>query len=144
MKLRVKSQKGITMLSLTVYVFGVIVLIGVLAVINNYVNGNLKRVRDAGKYAEEYTAFEMYFLQDIKEEGISVVSCDEYTLVLSNGAVYQYGGDSITRNDAKIVKNLSQAKFSYTPGMKEIVTVTLQTKDSTALPVTVEYVLRYW
>ena len=63
---KAKSQKGITLAALTVYIFIFTLIIGVITTISNSFYANIGDVVDAPKYIAEFNKFTMFFAVDIK------------------------------------------------------------------------------
>ena len=63
-----KSQKGITLISLTVYVIVMLIVIGIIAVVSG---AFFKSVKDANFYNDpltEYTTFNSYFSDEVNHK----------------------------------------------------------------------------
>ena len=61
-----KSQKGITLTSLVVYIVVLLIVLGLLSNISKYFYSNTKYITDANKYVSEFNKFNMYFIEDVK------------------------------------------------------------------------------
>lgn len=109
-----KSQRGITLVSLIVYVFVMTVVVGIIAV----VTGNfMKSLRDANFYNDpiaEYTSFNSYFTEDINRKGVQVLECKEDYIVLDNDVQYSFIAENkgIYRNQVKICWDIDSCTFS--------------------------------
>lgn len=63
-----KSQKGITMASLGVYIVVSIIVVATLATIMANYRNAIKNMNDDSEYASEYSKFNLYFLEETKKQ----------------------------------------------------------------------------
>ena len=68
-----KSEKGITLTSLAIYIMVVIIVVGILATITVSLRSNIKDINKEGTSDIEIDKFNMYFLQDVKKQGNQIV-----------------------------------------------------------------------
>ena len=137
-----KSEKGITLISLIIYLIGLTVAIVMITVVSSYfyknIDGNIGTIDSL----VEYTKFNSYFTEQMNKENIEVVACElnetdninyivfndgtQYTFIKENGGVY-FGC-------IKIAGNVEVCKFEYTDGAdqgeKKTVKVTMKFIDS--------------
>lgn len=147
------NQKGVTLISLIVYIIVLTVIISILSLVSQMFFTNIKYVTEKGKYVSEFNKFNMYFIKDVKNNK-DVLECKSNKIILEDGTIYTYNSEenSIYRNKVKICNNISNCAFSIsdtnkdeTGGItKKIVTVEMLIKGSKNLKSTNEYVLRYW
>ena len=62
-----KSEKGITLTALIIYVLVFTATLGLLANLSNFVYSNLSKINTNSVSSEEFNKFNSYFVQDIKE-----------------------------------------------------------------------------
>lgn len=71
-----KTQRGITLISVVIYVIGMSLIVGIMAVIttNFYknVNDNIKTLNPI----TEYTKFNSYFTSEVNTSNIKVIECN--------------------------------------------------------------------
>lgn len=121
-----KSQKGITLISLTIYVFAMIVVVGIIAVVSGTF---MKSLQDANFYNDpiaEYTAFNSYFTEEVNKKGVQVTDCQDDYIVFDNSVQYSFISENrgIYRNQVKICWDIDSCKFSQTEeNGKKIITV---------------------
>ena len=147
------NQKGVTLISLIVYIIVLTIIISILSLVSQMFFTNIKYVTEKGKYVSEFNKFNMYFIKDVKNNK-DVLECKSNKIILEDGTIYTYNSEenSIYRNKVKICNNISNCAFSIsdtnkdeTGGItKKIVTVEMLIKGSKNLKSTNEYVLRYW
>lgn len=62
-----KSQKGITMASLGVYIVVSIIVVATLATIMANYKNSIKTMDNDAEYSSEYNKFNLYFLEEVKK-----------------------------------------------------------------------------
>jgi hypothetical protein len=120
-----KKQKGITLMALTIYVVIFTIVIGIVSTLTSYFYKNIMHFDETTKSYSEINKFNMYFLQDIKENGTVVANLindnneENYigiTLYNSNNYetyIYEFKAEdnAIYRNGNIICKNIKLAQF---------------------------------
>lgn len=61
-----KSQKGITLISLTIYVIVMALVIGVIAILSTFFYSNMKDINQTVDPITEYTKFNSFFSDEVK------------------------------------------------------------------------------
>ena len=61
-----KSEKGVTLISIVVYIIGIMIVIAILSGLSNFFFQNKNELLDQSRYISEYNKFNMYFINDIK------------------------------------------------------------------------------
>lgn len=137
-----KSEKGITLISIIVYIIGIMIVISILAGISNFFFQNENYLLDKSKYISEYNKFNMYFLEDVKNNRTAKIepiyqkdSNNSETnvvagarIILADGTVYTYrkitdkaadgteeNDYGIYRNRAKICSGIEECTFKIVP-----------------------------
>lgn len=113
-----KSEKGITLISVTIYVIVITVVIGVLAIITTFFYKNTTDIYDINPLTE-YTRFNSYFTEEINREDIRVLECGTLEegncnyIVFNNGVQYTFVPENkgIYRNKVKICNNITNCSF---------------------------------
>lgn len=134
-----KSEKGITLISLTIYVIAMAVVIGVIAIISTFFYSNMEESDDAVSPMAEYTKFNSFFSDEVNHEGIEVVSCGttdngQNYIVFSNEIQYTYIPENraIYRNKVKIAKEIDNCIFTTgTKNEKKVVKVEFEAGGKT-------------
>ena len=104
-----KSEQGVTLTSLVIYIAVATVLISTMAVMSSHFFANIQLVKNQSDYVVEYNKFNMFFIQDVKaNKAASIIGT---TIVFEDGTKYEYKDESIYRNDKKIAKNIRTASF---------------------------------
>lgn len=115
-----KSQKGIALTSLIIYVIAMLIVISIISVISTFFYNNIEEVGENVDPSKEFTQFNTYFLQDINRDEIEVIECknDESSnqnyIILSDGTQYTFKNQSVYRGKVKICENIYQMSFEYT------------------------------
>lgn len=114
-----KSEKGITLISLTIYVIAMAIVVGVIAIISTFFYSNMEDTDNIVSPMTEYTKFNSFFSDEINHEGIEVVSCGttdnrQNYIVFSNEVQYTYieANRAIYRNKVKIAKEIDNCEFA--------------------------------
>lgn len=121
-----KSEKGITLITLTIYVIVMVVMIGIIAIVSG---AFMKSMQDANFYNDpiaEYTAFNSYFSEQVNHPGLKISACEENYIIFSDGVQYSFIPENkgIYMNQVKICWNIDSCTFSESEeNGKEVVTV---------------------
>ncbi len=109
-----KSQKGITLISLTIYVIVMAIVIGVIGIVTGVFFKSLKQSNFYTDPIAEYTAFNSYFSEEVNHPGLKVRECESNYIAFDNGVVYTFSEENqgIYRNQVKICKDIEECTFS--------------------------------
>lgn len=137
-----KSQKGVTLTSLVIYIIVVLVVVGILSAITlNFQNG-VKEMNKQGTSNSEIDKFNLYFLKEAKKQGNEVGSVNDVEILFTSGNKYTYKDDkAIYLNDnIKIAEDIEKCIFtSSLVNGKTVITVTIKARNTEEK--SVEYVL---
>lgn len=123
-----KSERGVTLISLTVYIITMLIVIAILSVISKYFYSNINNVNSNIEPLTEYTEFNSYFTGEVNHKNIEVLEYSTNYIVFSNSVQYTFVPENkaIYQNNVKICKGVENCEFSYTvENDKKIVTVKL-------------------
>lgn len=137
-----KSQKGITLTSLVIYIMLVLLIVGMLAVITANYQGGIKEIKNEGTNNSEIDKFNVYFLKEVKKQENKVEKISENEIVFKGGNKYTFKkNNAIYLNDnIKIADDIESCRFSSElVNGKTVVTVTIKAQYSEER--TIEYVL---
>ena len=70
-----KSQRGVTLVSLTVYVIVMAIVVGILATITTFFYKNVNDTNAEIDPLTEYTTFNSYFSDEINHPNIKISKC---------------------------------------------------------------------
>ena len=127
-----KSQKGVTLVSLTIYVIAVTIIIAGAATINAYFFKNTVLVSGKVNPLTEYTKFNSSFTEEVNHSKIKVLDCQENYIVFNNKVQYMFVKDNkgIYKDKVKICSNVEACKFEYKiQNGKDIVTVNIKMEN---------------
>lgn len=141
-----RKESGITLVSLTIYIIAFAVVIGIISVLTSFFYSNVVNLSDTGENSAEFTKFNMYFLEDIKEPGNEVLELGENGKYISftNGNTYSFQDNYIYKNKIKICNNVKVNECSFSVGNKnnkQIVTAIIIIGDNMEFAKTTEYVM---
>lgn len=145
-----ENQKGITLISLIVYILVFSLIIGLLAGMSNYIYGGLGNVNRESFSSEEFNKFNLNFIKEVKNNHDANISSENDTtkIVFSNGVNFTYvqSDQSIYRNKVKIAENIIHFSAEKdTINKKSVLKITIGTgKDNADFGKTINYVLKYW
>ena len=108
-----KSEKGITLISVTIYVIVMAIVIGIIAVISGFFYKSIDGV-DETVPAQEFTEFNRYFTDEINRDGAEIISCESNYVVFNNNVEYTFvaGNKGIYRNGVKICRDIDSCTFT--------------------------------
>ena len=81
-----KSEKGITLTSLVIYIMVATIVIATMAIVSSFFFSNINLVRDQDKYAVEFNKFNMFFVNDVKNNKTAQVQTHKITF--EDGTIY--------------------------------------------------------
>ena len=129
-----KSENGVTLTSLIIYIIAMVIVVGITATLTNYFYGNIDKLTTRTQGSKEYTAFNSYFTEEINKKNNKVLA-DESTnnkIVFSNGNQYTYLSGKIYYNRILICRDVSSCNFMYDDSAKNItVSMTISGKNYT-------------
>lgn len=137
-----KSQKGVTLISLTVYIIVMVIVVAIVSVISTYFYTNVDTISNTINPMTEYTKFNSFFLEEVNQSNIKVLECGQDYIVFDNGVQYTFVAENrgIYRNKVKIANDVESCTFEYKiKNGKNVVAVNLQI--GTAEARNVEYTL---
>ena len=108
-----KEQKGITLVSLVIYIVVMVIVITVMGTIITQFQQNTKEVqKDTGDILE-FNKFNVYFLKEIKTIGNKVDTIDEKGtyILFKTGNIFSFSNNAIYYNDIEICKNIQNVIF---------------------------------
>lgn len=113
-----KSERGVTLTSLMIYVVAFTVIVLAIGRITTYFYKNVNQIDSNTNAEEQYTKFSSYFTYEINIEGNEVELCEkegniQYIVFSLTENQYTYQNGNIYRNKTKIVKNVEECEFKY-------------------------------
>ena len=107
-----KNEKGVTLISLTVYIIVMALVVGVLAIITTFFYKNTIDIKDIDPITE-YITFNTFITDEINHSNIKVLECKDNYIVFSNGVQYTFipANKGIYRNKVKICRGIENCAF---------------------------------
>ena len=109
-----KSEKGITLIELIVYVLVMTIVVGIMAGVSNFFYDNLWVVKDGAKYAGEFDKLNSNLIVDVKANKHVVANNIDKTIIFEDGTTYKYNeqDEGIYRGKNKIAANVKAFSVS--------------------------------
>lgn len=115
-----KSNKGVTLTSLIIYVIGMTIMVSIIATLTSFFYKNID-IGDINSNTTQYTKFTSILSEEVNKKNNSVIDCQSLTegvsyIVFSSGNQYTFNQESksVYRNNVKICDNIGTCDFSYT------------------------------
>lgn len=145
-----KSQNGVTLIALVIYVIVLTIVVSILAMISSFFFSNVNFVKEQANYAPEFNKFNMFFIQDVKQNKNLTIT--DNVVRFEDGTEYIFNLDqkAIYRNGEAIAKDVQVAVFTTTTETirnttKNIVNVNIAIGNTGDLfTKEIDYVLKYW
>lgn len=116
-----KSEKGVTITSIMIYVIALTVVVLLIGRIITYFYRNVNNAEENTAANAEYLKFNSYFTDEINIEGNEVEVCENNYIIFSKTQnQYTYQNGSIYRQKVKIAKDIELCEFYYDEDTKEI------------------------
>lgn len=117
-----KSEKGVTIISVTIYVIGMLLAVTVISVLTGYFYTNIDISSKSYDISKQYTKFNSYFTEEVNKSGNTILDLkvtDEGTeneisyILFSSGKQYTFikKNKGIYIENIKIATNIDECKF---------------------------------
>ena len=131
-----KTEKGITLISILIYVIAMVIIIAVIATLTGYFYTNIDINTESQDIQKQYTKFNSFFTEDINKSGNVIIDSNtesenpyiifsnknQYTFIKQNKAIYF--------NQVKIATNIEKCTFdTQIKNGRNIIIVTIEAKD---------------
>jgi len=137
-----KSEKGITLATLLVYIAIMLVALVTLGTITAYFQSNINEFNTKSTQDIEFDKFNLYFIKEAKitNNAIDDVNSTSTKITFKSGNKYEFKDNSIILNDnIKIAENVGTCEFIwYTENNSQVIKVTMKIGETKR---TNEYVL---
>lgn len=135
-----KFEKGVTLMSLAIYIVLILITIAILATVTANFQSNVKEINQEGIEVAEINKFNMYFVQEVKKQGndVSYINTEKTEITFANSNTYYYDDtkDEIYLQkegetaSVKIASNIKKCEFEERiENGKKIIIVTIQAGD---------------
>lgn len=144
-----KSEKGITLTSLILYVIVAMIAVTAIAGLSSFFVSNMNQIKSQEKYAPEFNKFSMFFIGDVKNNNTAIVT--DQRVEFDDGTIYEYKANekAVYRNNTKITEKVDSFSFASTTEQvssttKQIINVKMSIGGKINLKNGIDYTLRYW
>ena len=138
-----KSQRGITLASLAIYVVLIFTVLAILAAITSNMQSGVIDSEKKGTGFTEINKFNIYFLKDVKKQQNRIQTITLNDILFTSGNRYTYNSEKkniYLNNQIKIAENIETCEFTrLVQNEKTIIRVIIKQKDSPEK--TIDYVL---
>ena len=118
-----KSEKGITLVSIIIYVLAMVIVVAVITVITTYFYRNVDINNEDYEINSQYTKFNSFFLDEINRKNNKIIEVgtinkntdqEQHYIAFSSGNQYTYikKNKSIYKNNVKIAKYINRCEFT--------------------------------
>ncbi len=137
-----KSQTGITLTSLTVYIIVMTIVIGTVSLISSYFYKDIKGKTNTLEPLVQYTKLNSFLTEEVNRPNIKVLECktnyidndktkgiSNSYIVFDNGVQYTYvaQNEAIYRNKVKIAEQIKSCSFTQSiENAKTKITINVQ------------------
>lgn len=151
-----KSEKGITLTSLIIYVIAMVITITIITVVTSYFYKNVDVTDNSYDYLKEFTKLETYFSEEANKNRNQILeisplenqsSANEVFVMLSSGNQYTFirANKAIYQNNVKIGNNIKNCEISEEmKNGNQILVIKIQLNDKNNTERTMKYTLKNW
>ena len=138
-----KSDSGLTMTSLIVYMIAMVIAVSTIATITSFFYTNVSSLENDATNISEITKFHMYFLDETTKYNNSIISAKKNQIVFQTNNAFTFQDNAIYYNQVKICDNVKDAQFSVgEQNSKTKIDVLLTFGDKMEFTRTTTYVLQ--
>lgn len=113
----VKKEKGITLVSLIMYIVAMTLIVVVIATISRSFYKNISQFGNSDSIELKVEKFNTFFLKQINTASTTVSSCNTTKIVFSDGTNYEYKNNAIyygtSDKSLKLCDGVTDLKFEY-------------------------------
>lgn len=111
-----KSQNGVTLISVIIYIIAILIILSIIAVINTFFYSNIKSMTQQLNPITEISKFNTFITDEINRENIKILECEENYIVFDNGVQYTFVVENkgLYRNQVKICEGVELCEFTNT------------------------------
>lgn len=135
-----QNEKGVTLISVTIYIIVMLIIVAVITVLTSYFYHNVDINSASQNLNQQYTKFNSYFTEEVNKRGNKLLEIGETEnesgngtqkyIIFSSGNQYTYIPENkgIYMNQVKIAENITGCDFTSNKeeNGKTTITVTIQ------------------
>ena len=111
-----KNNRGITLISLTMYVVAFAILAGIIVTITSFFHTNVTELSEETNSLGEFEKFNAVFLEEVKKADVKVVGIENEgrKIIFTSGAIYffEQAEEGIYTNNIKMCEGVKECIFS--------------------------------
>ena len=108
-----KNQKGITLMSLVIYIIVFIIVVGIMGTIINRFYNNNYTLEEHTQELMEFNNFNTYFLKEIKKIDNKIDKVEDTYILFSSGNSFSYNNEKIYYNNIPISEGVKEMNINY-------------------------------
>ena len=148
-----KSEKGVTLLALTIYMIVLTAVLGMMTVLSNLFYNNVYTLQDTVENAGDFDTLNSCLIVDAKANTSVRIDESTKTIVFGDDTTYTYNEEeeTIYRGEKKLAThvkyfNVTSSTKTVDNVEKKILTIKIIIGDSTQnlINQTIDYTLKYW
>ena len=109
-----QKEKGITLISITIYVIVMLILVAVITVLTSYFYKNIDITSTSQELNQQYTKFNTYFVEEVNKKGNKILEIGEIDTGIKNTITTQKENSS--ENIAEDTENSRQCYIIFFSG----------------------------
>ncbi|MCL2355188.1 MAG: hypothetical protein FWC68_04910 [Oscillospiraceae bacterium] len=115
---KLKNSRGITMISLIVYIASLLIALAILATVSAYFTNNFRQMRGYSTDVAEFDNFNVFFLEEVKRMGNAVEHWSVSRVEFATGNVFEFRDNAIylvnesDNREIRIAEGINQATFN--------------------------------
>lgn len=106
-----KNQKGITLVSLIIYVIVMVIVLTIMSSIISKFYSNMGVMHTNVQEILEFNKFNIYFLKEIKQYNNKLDTINANYILFSSGNSFSFNSNKIYYNNIQICKNVKNINF---------------------------------
>ena len=124
-----KSQKGVTLSSLIIYIIVMIMVIGIMSRVSVMFYTNVNKLDNRTIEISKFNDFNTYFIKEIKMPNNGIDKIDNINknyILFKSGNSFLFQNQSIYYNDLLIVDNVESVTFDINPNDNTVINVDIR------------------
>ncbi len=116
-----KSEKGITLISIIIYVIAMVIVVSIVAVLSRYFYRNINNSRNYVELDKQYTDINVFFTEEANLQDNKIIEINDNDgyqkwVAFSSGNQYTYieENKSLYKNNVKIAKKIEKFNIETT------------------------------
>lgn len=137
-----KSNSGLTITSIIVYIIAMMMVIGTIATITSFFYTNVNNLSDNSDNISEITKFHMYFLEETTKKENNITKKTDTSISFHSGNTFTFQDHNIYFNHVKICENIANLQFATNKlNDKTVIEVLITIGENNEYTKTTKYVL---